>query len=340
MNKLLIVIIFLLTINVYAKSTIVMDLDSQRILYKNNAYEKKLIASTTKIMTFVVAYEYGFYLLDEYVEAKDEILSMYGTSIYLNYHEKMTLRDLLYGLMMRSGNDAAVVIARYIGGNEENFVKLMNEKAQEIGMKNTVFANPHGLDEATQNYSTAYDMALLSCYAYKIPFYREVSGTKYYKTKTLNKAYSWTNRNKLLFLYANLTGGKTGYTPKAGKTFVSTASSANLNLTIVSLDDANHYENHQVLYNEYFKEFKNYVIVDKNSFNQNTQNMYLLNDIVYPLKKDEYNHITYKLFSNENSNYLKVYLHGVEVLEQKIYIKNSELNVSKSFWQRVKDFFK
>ena len=245
-------LILSININVFATSTIVMDIDSERILYENNAYERRLIASITKIMTFVVAYEYGEFGLNQEVEAGEEILSMYGTSIYLNYKEKMTLRDLLYGLMMRSGNDAAVVIANYIGGNEEKFVDLMNAKAREIGMHNTTFKNSHGLDEKTKNYSTAYDMALLSSYAYKIPFYREVSATKYYDTKTLNKAYSWVNRNNLLFLYKNCTGGKTGYTPNAGKTLVSTASKNNLNLTIVSLDDSNHYNNHQTLYEKYF----------------------------------------------------------------------------------------
>ena len=109
-NKLWLGLIFLfINVNVFATSTIVMDLDSERILYENNAYERRLIASITKIMTFVVAYEYGEMLLDEEVKAGKEILSMYGTSIYLNYQEKMTLRDLLYGLIMRSGNELALL---------------------------------------------------------------------------------------------------------------------------------------------------------------------------------------------------------------------------------------
>lgn len=106
-NVLIILVLFIFNINVYASNTIVMDLDSNRILYENNAYERRLIASITKIMTFVVGYEYGEMVLDEKVVAGDEILSMYGTSIYLNYKEEMTLRDLLYGLMMRSGNELA-----------------------------------------------------------------------------------------------------------------------------------------------------------------------------------------------------------------------------------------
>ena len=133
MKRIIIIIILLLNINVFAStSTIVMDTNTGRVLYQNNAYEKRLIASTTKIMTFVVAYEYARDYLDLEIEAGNEILKMYGTSIYLSLHEKMKLRDLLYGLMLRSGNDAAIVIANFVGGSEEGFVKLMNKKAHFI----------------------------------------------------------------------------------------------------------------------------------------------------------------------------------------------------------------
>lgn len=108
MKKIVFIMLLVCFINVRASSDIVMDVDSGRILYENNAYQKRLIASTTKIMTFVVAYEYGYYLLDNEFEAGEEVLKMYGTSIYLNYHEKMTLKDLLYGLMLRSGNELAL----------------------------------------------------------------------------------------------------------------------------------------------------------------------------------------------------------------------------------------
>lgn len=340
-KKIIFLIVLIFSINVSATSTIVMDLDSNRILYENNAYERRLIASTTKIMTFVVAYEYGKMVLDEEIEAKEEILSMYGTSIYLNYHEKMTLRDLLYGLIMRSGNDAAVVIANFIGGTEEKFVNLMNVKAKEIGMHNTTFKNSHGLDEKTKNYSTAYDMALLSSYASKIPFYREVSATKYYDTKTANKAYSWINRNNLLFLYKNCTGGKTGYTPSAGKTLVSTASNDNLHLTIVSLDDSNHYSNHQNLYQKYFKEYQNYVLIDKNIFNHNSKyankNLYLMHDIYYPIKESEKEKLSYNI--DLENNYVEVLLKNKVVLKEKIYSKEKEEKTSQSFWQKIAKFF-
>ena len=145
MKKIIFILIILISISVKASnsSTSVMDRDSGRILYQNNAYERRLIASTTKIMTFVVAYEYAYDYLDVRIEVGEEVLKMYGTSIYLSLHEEITLRDLLYGMMLRSGNDAAEVIAYFVGGSEEGFVKLMNKKASFLGMNNTVFHNQY-----------------------------------------------------------------------------------------------------------------------------------------------------------------------------------------------------
>ena len=251
MNKYIFFLLFLLfPFNIYAysdtsHSSIVMDIDSGRILYKNNIDNKMLIASTTKIMTAIISIEKG--KLNRKVVVGKEVLKMYGTNIYVEIGEKIKIKDLIYGLLLRSGNDASVVLAKAVSGNEKNFVKLMNKKANKLGMKNTIFRNPHGLDENTQNYSTARDMAILSRYAYKTKFYKIVTATKKYQISTGKKTYLWYNKNKLLFNYKYCTGGKNGYTPKAGKTLVTTASNNNLNLTIVSLDDNNSYENHKNL---------------------------------------------------------------------------------------------
>ena len=348
MKKIFVILILIFTINVKAaSSSIVMDVDSNRILYQNNAYEKRLIASTTKIMTFIVAYEYGNEFLDVLVEAGDEVFKMYGTSIYISYREKMTLRDLLYGLMLRSGNDASVVIANFIAGNEDNFVKLMNLKAQKLGMHNTIFNNPHGLDEETQNYSTAYDMALLSSYANKNNFYREVTSTKYYKVQTENKAYAWTNRNKMVFTYDYFISGKTGYTPSAGRTFVSTAKKNDLTLTTVTLNDSDIYETHKSLYERMFNQYKSYRIIDKNTFpiisKTNNKNAYIKNDIIYPIKDEEKDDINVKIIiSEERSNNiigeLKAYFKDKEIDSIKIYERKIEKK-EKSFFKKIVDFF-
>ena len=270
-----------------------MDLDSGRILYEKNANQKRLIASITKIMTAIVAIEEGD--LTEKITVGEEVLSMYGTNIYVEVGEKMKLCDLLYGLLLRSGNDASVVIAKAIAGSEEKFVNLMNKKAQEIGMKNTIFKNPHGLDEETENYSTAYDMALLSKYAYKNKTYRNIVSTDKYEVSTGKKTYLWYNRNKLLTTYEYCTGGKNGYTPRAGKTLVTTASKKGLNLTIVTLSDGDIYNNHIDLYEDFFSKYKRYKIIDKNNFRIDKEfvdeDVYLEDSFYYPLTSNEVNDI-------------------------------------------------
>lgn len=242
-----------------------------------------------KIMTAVVAIENKN--LDDVVEIGEEVLPMYGSNIYIEVGEKMTLRDLLYGLLLRSGNDAAVAIATYVGGTEEKFVEMMNEKAKELGMKNTVFKNSHGLDEDTQNYSTAYDMALLSSYANTLLEYCEITSTKKWTVSNKKKSYIWYNRNKLLSSYKYATGGKTGYTPKAGRTLVTTANKNNLNLTIVTLNDNNEYVTHESLYEYIFSKYENVLLIDKNNFHVDDffyeGDIYVENSFSYPLTETE-----------------------------------------------------
>ncbi|MBO5138204.1 MAG: D-alanyl-D-alanine carboxypeptidase [Bacilli bacterium] len=291
---LIITFLFLCPLRVSAldtsRSSVVMDIDSGRILYSKNMNEKRLIASITKIMTATIALEDGN--LDREVVVGEEVLKMYGSNIYVEVGEKLTLKDLLYGLLLRSGNDSAVVIANNVSKNEEEFVKLMNKKAKEIGMTHTVFNNCHGLDEETKNYSTAHDMALLSSYIYKnSKEYREITKTYKYTFKSSNKSYLWYNRNKLLKLYKYATGGKTGYTPSAGRTLVTTATKNNLNLTAVTLKDANEYDTHEALYESAFSKYKNYTIVDKSNFKIDKSyfkdEVYLKESFKYPLTEAE-----------------------------------------------------
>lgn len=286
---------------------------------------------TMKIMTATIALENG--KVSDIYEAGDEILDMYGTSIYLEYKEKMSLEDLLYGLMLRSGNDAAVVIANNISKDEKSFVKLMNDKAKKIGMTNTSFSNSHGLDEKTQNYSTAYDMALLSSYAYtKFPIYRKIVGTKKYNAKTENKSYLWYNRNKLLNSYNYCTGGKNGYTPSAGRTLVTNAEKDNLRLTIVTLNDGGEYATHKNLYEYVFDKYKRYKIIDKNNLSIGKSffkdELYIKKSYYYPLTEEESNNIktilriskkNYK--SNDVVGYIDVYLYKEKIDTIKVYAK-------------------
>lgn len=354
MKKILaILLVLLFPISSYAftdtaKSTIVMDMDSGRVLYENNADEPRLVASITKIMTAVVAIENGN--LNDMVEVGEEVLSMYGSNIYIEIGEKMALRDLLYGLLLRSGNDAAIAIATYISGNEEEFVKLMNKKAKEIGMKNTTYKNCHGLDENTKNYSTARDMALLSSYANKIKEYRDISGTKKWTAKSNKKTYTWNNRNKLLYSYKNTTGGKTGYTPSAGRTLVTTASKNHLNLTIVTLKDSNEYMTHESLYEYIFNKYTNYIIIEKGKISINKEiyntDCYIDKSFIYPLKESEKDRIKVivklpkkSILSKEKTvGYVNVYLNDKEIYKDSVYRVSNEEN--SSFLEKVRKLFK
>ncbi len=331
--------------NVYAASSeAVLDIDSDRVFFCNNCHEKRLIASITKIMTAVIALENGN--INDTVTAGEEVLKMYGSNIYIEYKEKMSLKDLLYGLILRSGNDAAVVIANHISKNEEEFVKLMNKKAQEIGMKDTIFKNCHGLDEETQNYSTAYDMALLSKYAYKnFKMFRQISGTKEYETNTKKKSYVWYNRNDFLKNYKYATGGKTGYTPSAGKTLVTTASKNNFNITTVSLNDPNMYENHINLDNSIYKNYKKYDIVNKNTINLNDSfykdKLYLKENFSYPLTETETNNLKTilkvdkleKYHNNDKVGVYEIYLKDKLLKRIDVFVKIKKED--KSFFQKL-----
>lgn len=246
-----------------ASSYIVMDQDSGRILESHNSDSRRLIASITKIMTAVVAIEYGN--IEDDVEIGNEIITSYGSGVYISIGEELTLDDLLYGLMLRSGNDAALAIAHHVGGSIENFVFLMNEMADKIGMVNTSFVNPSGLEErdGSGNYSTVLDMAKLTQYAMNNEHYRRIVSTDEIVVKSSLKTYKWVNKNKLLHSYEYCNGGKTGFTKKARRTLVTTASKDGMNLIVVTFNDGDDFKDHKNLYEKYFNNFKVVKILNK-----------------------------------------------------------------------------
>ena len=170
----------------------------------------------------------------------------------------MKLIDLLYGLMLRSGNDAAMAIAEFVGGNEADFVKMMNEKAKEIGMTNSIFQNPSGLDETTYNLSTAKDMALVMQYAMNNPIFREITGTKTHKATTKNgMTYVWHNKHKLVTgYYEYAIGGKTGFTKQARRTLVTSARKDEMELIVVTLKAGDDWNDHMSLFNYGFDNYE------------------------------------------------------------------------------------
>lgn len=338
-------IIFLFPLTTFAYSSVVMDVDSGRVLYEKNPNEKNLIASTTKVMTCIIVLENSD--INNEITIGEEILDMVGTNIYISVGEKMKIEDLLYGLMLRSGNDAAQTLAVNTLGYDK-FIAKMNEKAKDLKMNNTIFSNPHGLDDDTMNYSTAHDMALLSRYAYQNKTYRKIISTKKYTTKSSLKSYVWYNRMSLINQYKKCIGGKNGYTPKAGKSLVSYAKNEDLTLTIVSLDDSEIYENHKNMYNIYFSKYKNYNIVDSgnisfpDSFNQGK--LYIKDSFKYPLLENELDNIStlVKVDTPKKNNVtgeVIISLDNKEIGKVNIYLKEEKKLKDKSIFQKLKELF-
>lgn len=233
---------------VSAEKALVLDAVTGRVFYEKNADQQSLIASTTKIMTALIVCE-RCNVLDR-MRIPKEVVGIEGSSMYLKEGEILTIQELLYGLMLSSGNDAAVALAIYCGGTVEGFAELMNDKAHALGLKNTHFENPNGLD-SPGHYSTARDLAVLATYAMENPiFYKTVSA----KYVTVGSRYL-RNHNKLLWQVEGADGVKTGYTRAAGRILVSSATRNGRRLICVTLNDPNDWADHAALLEEGFSRF-------------------------------------------------------------------------------------
>lgn len=248
-----------------ARAAVIMDVNSNRVLYSKNMHEKLPMASTTKIMTTIVAIESG--KLDEKVTVSKRASHMEGSSIYLREGEKHTVSDLLYAIMLRSGNDSAVAVAEHIGGSVEGFAEMMNKKAREIGANNTRFANPHGLD-AEGHYTTAYDLALITSYALKNPIFSKIVSSKK-KIIEGPPDENWDrvmiNKNKMLWQFDGGDGVKTGFTKKAGRCLVSSATREGLQLVCVVLNCGPMWNDSSSLLEYAFKNYSKKKVVEKDS---------------------------------------------------------------------------
>ena len=231
-----------------AQKSILVDGHTGRVLYEKRADEKSLIASTTKIMTALLICE-NCNVLD-LVRIPREAVGIEGSSMYLQEGEVLTVQELLYGLMLQSGNDAATALALYCSGSVEDFAERMNEKARELGMESTHFANPHGLD-AAEHFSTARDLAVLASYAMKNPIFAQTVSTK---NVTVGSRYL-TNHNKLLWQVVGADGVKTGFTKAAGRILVSSAKRNGRRLVCVTIDDGNDWLDHRNLYEDGFSRY-------------------------------------------------------------------------------------
>lgn len=233
---------------VSAQRCILVDAQTGRVLYEKNPDEQGLIASTTKIMTALVVCE-QCNVLDR-MRIPKEAVGIEGSSMYLQEGEVLTVQELLYGLMLRSGNDAAVALAIYCGGTVEGFAEMMNDKARILGMTNSHFENPNGLD-SPGHYSTARDLAILTQYAMKNPIFAKTVSTK--SVTVGNRVLK--NHNKLLWQVDGADGVKTGYTKAAGRILVSSAQREGRRLICVTMNDPNDWADHTGLLEDGFSRY-------------------------------------------------------------------------------------
>lgn len=325
----------------YSSSEIVMEVNSKRVLHQKNQNDKRFMASTTKILTAIVIIENCN--LNDKITVKKDTTNIEGSSIYLEEGEVISVRELLYGLMLRSGNDCACTLAKHCSNSIEDFANLMNATARKIGAKNSNFTNPHGLHD-DNHYTTAYDLALITSYAMQNSVFREIVGTKNVTISNTNHDYKryLKNKNKLLFSFDGATGVKTGYTKKAGRCLVSSAKRENIEVVCVVLNCGPMFERSKELLETTLTNYKNVKLIDsknivgyaKSSISSEEIPLYLKNDVIVPLteKEKELVRIEYdypQILSNtakkdEVAGFIKIYCENNLIFKQKIYIMISE----------------
>ena len=241
-------------LNVSGKAAVLIEGSSGEIIYEKNANLRLPMASTTKIMTAIVAIENNS--LDEVVKIPKEAVGIEGSSIYLTEGEQLTVDELLHALLLESANDASVALAIKTCGDVSNFAELMNKKASELGLENTCFTNPHGLDDEN-HYTSANDLAKITAYALKNPVFAKIVST-FKKTIPLNNGEGTRvliNHNKLLRSYDGATGVKTGFTRRCGRCFVSSAERDGVKLICVTLNAPNDWRDHTSLLDYGFERY-------------------------------------------------------------------------------------
>lgn len=290
---------------VSAESSIVLCADTNQVLYGENQHKKMGMASTTKIMTAIIALENGN--TTDMITVSRNASIQEGSSVYLKPNDRVSLSDLLYALMLNSGNDAAMAIAEHIAKTPEAFAVLMNEKATELGCRNTHFNNPSGLPDS-EHYSTAYDMAIIMSYAIKNDEFARIVSTKEHSIQTADSVTYLKNHNKLLWQYPDCTGGKTGFTKLSGRCFVSCATKDGATLVCVTLDAPDDWNDHKNLLDFGFDKLEMTPILSRNEIictrriRGTRLNILAGNDLSLPLKSGRKRNITLKVNLDETIN--------------------------------------
>ena len=249
--------------SVNAKAAVLYDVDNSSLLYAKNENARLPMASTTKIMTALVAIEREN--LNKKIKVDPRAVGVEGSSAYLREGEEFTLRDLLYALMLRSANDAAEAIAYAVAGSVEGFAVLMNEKAASLGLCDTNFTNPHGLDDG-EHYTTALELAKITAAALEYPEFCEIVSTRTKKVEKEDITRLFTNHNKMLARYEGCIGVKTGYTQKSGRCLVSAAERDGIRLIAVTLSCPDDWREHEKMLDFGFSQLEKVTVLSKDEF--------------------------------------------------------------------------
>lgn len=336
-----------------AKAMCVMEAGSKRVLYSNNEKSTMPMASTTKIMTAITAIE-NCSDLDKTFEISPKSVGISGTSIYLRKGEVMSTRDLLYGLMLVSGNDASVAIGEHVAGSCQKFVELMNKTARKIGANNSHFDNTHGLDSKT-HFTSAYDLALITSYAMGNKTFREIVSTKNIKlTNTDGKIRYLKNKNKLLNSLEGCCGVKTGFTNDAGRCLVSSCERDGMTVVCVVLNCGPMFEESAQLLEKAFNDYKLIDLTAGYAYNnlirviegkRENVRVSTLGKCLYPLKANEMSKIRYEyeikneldapVNKNEEVGEIKIFIDNDLHFSEKVFTMESVRR--SSVWAKVKE---
>lgn len=320
----LLLALFYINFNVCANASsyIMIDAKTKTILKGSNYHCKSLIASTAKIMTSMVAIENGN--LFDFVEITYEDVAIEGSKIYAPLDDQMLLYDLLCGLMLRSGNDAANAICRSVYGDKDAFIRQMNELAKSIGMYNSTFANASGLDAKEYNLSTAYDMAILTAYACKNEAFMDIASKKKHSAKTKDgNTFAWQNKHKLVTSDERFVLGKTGYTKKSGRILVSLVTYNNIDAVIVTINDPNDWQTHKRLCDS-LNNYKNTTILKKGNHNlQEIDSVFWLDEsLVVPINKNKKNNLKIEYCILGKKCIICLFCDNVEIFKEEIWLNS------------------
>lgn len=310
-----------------SESVCLMDAETGSVVYQSNMDEKNLTASICKILTAIVAIENADLFSNVVVSSSDLIE---GSSVYLKVDDEVLFVDLLYGLLLRSGNDCAMAIANNTFSDYDEFIEEMNLLARKIGMTKSVFENPTGLDSDSKNYSTSYDMALLMCYCLENDTFVEISSSKTYSTY-IGYQQTWYQKHQLVNSYEYAFSGKTGYTKTSGRTLITAFNKDGRTLVCVSFRLSDDYNYHTYLFEKYIDKLSNVVVVEAQTFRQELGYNYLpllTQDIILPLSSSD--DLTIKLVlkevCNSNCGDIEIYQNGMFVYKTVIYEQKVDID--------------